>query len=378
MKNKVLIVDDDAKILSSFQRILQKAFEVDVAASGDQALEMLSSSEPYAIVISDFRMPGLTGVEFLSKVKVVSPDTVRIILTGYADLETAIAAVNEGNIYKFLTKPCNGEDLKKALVDSMKQYRLVTAEREVLEKTLAQTVELLTEILSLTNKEAFEKAHRMKRYVRYIAENMDPGQQWMYEMACMLSFIGCILVSDETLGKIHKGKTVTEREMEEFRSHPMTGYLWLEKIPRLKDIAEMVLFQGKGFDGSGFPTSGKAGFDIPLGGRILKAVGDFDNQLQRHATTKDAFEALEEHIEQYDPEVLYFLEGMLGVESRYEVQTVRVNELRAGMILHQTVYTKGGTLVLRKNMELTDHSLQRLRQFAANNPLQEPIKVLAP
>jgi len=115
MNERILFVDDEGAVLEGYERILHKDFEPDLASSGEQALVMMSGSSPYAVVVSDMRMPGMDGVQFLSRVREISPQTVRVMLTGNADIQTAMTAVNEGHIFRFLTKPCDPPVLKKAL-----------------------------------------------------------------------------------------------------------------------------------------------------------------------------------------------------------------------------------------------------------------------
>jgi DNA-binding NtrC family response regulator len=128
-------VDHEENILLAYQRQLRKEFQIETALGGGPAPEAIAQRGPYAVIVSDMRMPGMDGVQFLSKVKERAPDSVRMMLTGNNDLQTAMQAVNEGNSFRFLTKPCTPETLAKALEAGLEQYRLITAERELLEKT---------------------------------------------------------------------------------------------------------------------------------------------------------------------------------------------------------------------------------------------------
>ena len=115
MPEKVLFVDDEPNVLAAYERQLRKQFDVVTMQGGEAGLQAVTMSGPYAVVVSDFRMPNMDGIEFLSRVKGISPDTVRMILTGYADVQTAIEAVNEGNVFRFLTKQCPPDSLAKAV-----------------------------------------------------------------------------------------------------------------------------------------------------------------------------------------------------------------------------------------------------------------------
>ena len=135
MKAKILFVDDDASLLASYRRQLRKQYNIETALSGREGLELIEQNGPYAVIVSDFRMPFMDGIEFLTQVREIAPDTVRIMLTGSADMQLAIQAVNEGNIFRFLTKPCANDVLGESLNTAIEQYQQVTSEREYNEKT---------------------------------------------------------------------------------------------------------------------------------------------------------------------------------------------------------------------------------------------------
>ena len=158
MSEKILFVDDEPGVLEGFRRLLHKEFLLDTAGSGREGLAAIASAgdDPYAVIVSDMRMPGMDGVQFLSRVRITSGDSVRIALTGYADIQAASNAVNEGAIFRFLTKPCEKEVLAKALTAALIQHRLVIAEKGLLEKTLRGSVKVLTDVLSLVNPAGFQ------------------------------------------------------------------------------------------------------------------------------------------------------------------------------------------------------------------------------
>jgi FixJ family two-component response regulator len=135
--DRVLFVDDEKGVLDAYERLLRKEFYVSVASSGQQGLAAIEEHGPFAVVISDMRMPGMNGAEFLSQVKQKAPDTIRMLLTGYTDLSAAIDAVNEGNIFRFLTKPSSKEVLVEAINIGLKQYHLLTTEKELVKKALS-------------------------------------------------------------------------------------------------------------------------------------------------------------------------------------------------------------------------------------------------
>ena len=135
MKAKILFVDDDASLLASYRRQLRKQYSIETALGGREALELIEQNGPYSVIVSDFRMPFMDGIEFLARVRAIAPDTVRIMLTGSADMQAAIQAVNEGNIFRFLTKPCSVDVLGESLDTGIEQYQQVTREHEYNEKS---------------------------------------------------------------------------------------------------------------------------------------------------------------------------------------------------------------------------------------------------
>jgi len=376
MRDRILFVDDDSNLLASFQRQLRNQFTVDISPDGQRGLESITRQGPYAAIVSDFRMPGMDGVQFLSRAREIAPDSVRMLLTGYADVQTAIEAVNEGNIFRLLTKPCPPETLTRALTAGIKQYQLVTAERELLEKTLSGSIKVLSEVLSLVNPEAFGRAARIARYVRQIAARLGLTEVWQFETAAMLSQIGWIILQEETLKKIYQGLELTGEEEQLFKMHPSIGSSLIAKIPRMEKIAEMITYQEKHFDGSGIPIDSRQGNQIPLGGRILKVILDFDALQVAENSKEKALDQLKQRSGWYDPGVVAALEAVIGLEAKYQVRTVTVEELKENMILAEDVKTLKGLLLISKGQEVSRTLLEGLNKFVFSPGVQEPIRVI--
>ena len=123
MTSKVLLVDDDENILSAFQREFCKYFDMHLAGGGKEGLEALESKGPFAVVVSDFRMPGLNGIQFLAEVRKRAPETVRIMLTGHPSQHLAMDAVDAGYIFRFHTKPCPLQDLYKSILEGIEEHQ---------------------------------------------------------------------------------------------------------------------------------------------------------------------------------------------------------------------------------------------------------------
>jgi FixJ family two-component response regulator len=220
MAEKILLVDDDGHVLDGYRRSLSREFEIETALGGEPALRLAKVNGPYAVVVSDMRMPGMDGIQFLSRIKALSPDTIRVMLTGNADMETAVHAINEGSIFRFLNKPCSKEEMAKTLTAALVQYRLVTAEKQLLEQTLSGSLQVLTEVLSMVNPAAFSRAERARRYIHHVVTSMKLGNPWQYEIAAMLSQLGCVTLAPETIDAVYSGKKLSPSEQEQYDSHP--------------------------------------------------------------------------------------------------------------------------------------------------------------
>ncbi|MFQ5958162.1 MAG: HD domain-containing phosphohydrolase [Alphaproteobacteria bacterium] len=380
-KRKILFVDDEANILASFRRRLGRDFDISTADGGAEALEMVKNDGPFAVVISDQRMPGMDGIEFLGEVKKRAPDTVRMMLTGHTDLATAVDAVNQGCIFRFYTKPCPPEVLAEALEAGLDQYDLITAERELLERTLAGSVKVFVDVLSLVNPEAFRKAELIRGWVRDVARRLDLSNTWELNIATMLAPIGMITLPAEITVKLHAGEVLSETEHEIYSRTPEISRNLISNIPRMENISRMIYYQQKGFDGSGFPIDNVSGEDIPLGARILRILNDLAGITD--SPDRAAFEELELHSGLYDPDILRIVRSCFvnekglqdGVISEQSVVRVMAASLQAGSRLVSNIETEDGLLVLAAGSQVSQAQIERLRNLQRVRRLREPIYI---
>ena len=227
------------------------------------------------------RMPGMNGAEFLSVVRQNYPDTVRMLLTGQADMNDTISAVNNGRIFRFLSKPCPPEVLGGALDEALELYRLRFAEKELLEQTLKGTIKLLTDILSIIRPDLFSRSVQVRKLAVDIAKQLGLRGIWKIEVAALLSQIGCITVPDNIMEKRKQGIKLNETEQYTFLKHIPAGQKLIKNIPRLEEIAEAITYQEKLFDGTGYPNNDVEGDQIPIISRILKVAQDYEDQIAR-------------------------------------------------------------------------------------------------
>lgn len=375
---KILFVDDEVQILDSLRRELRGKFRMDMANSGQEALELLSMQGPYAVVVSDMRMPGMDGAELLARVRKSDPNTVRMMLTGYADVDSSIRAVNEGHIFRFMTKPVETQTLVRALVEGIRQFRLVRAERELLDKTLRGSIGVLTDIMSMVSPEAFGRASRIADYVRDMALALEVEEVWEHETAAMLSQIGCMTLPPDLVTKTYHGRSLSQKEAELFYQHPALAAQLLSHIPRLEGVSQIISFQEKHFNGQGPPEAELSQEQIPLGARLLKVALDFDTLVSTGHSKGKALEAMKNREGLYDPAVLTILDMILGTEARFDVRDVGVYDLEDNMILAQDIMMGEGRKLVGEGLRLSQAMIMRIRNFHRAVGIEEPIRVHIP
>ena len=378
MGNRILCVDDDPNILEGYKRQLRKEFELTTAVGPEQGVRTVTEQGPFAVVVSDLQMPGMNGIEFLAQVRNHEPDTVRMLLTGNAELQAAIDAINQGQIFRFLTKPCTPETLASALTAALAQHRLITAERELLEQTLSGSIGVLCEILALVNPEAFGRSSRITRYVELIAKNLHVSELWSIKTAAMLSQIGCVILPESVLKKVYRGEVLTGEESQLFNQHPFVAYDLLAKIPRMKRVAEIVKFQDKYYDGYGVPGNTQEGNTIPMEARILKVALDFDALESAGKSKTEAFDEIKQRKGWYDPTVIDAMKVAFAQEIKYEMKTAVVADLREGMILAEGIQSSQDILLASKGQQVTHSMIMRLQNFSKIGGIREPFTVLVP
>ncbi|MBN2401420.1 MAG: response regulator [Spirochaetes bacterium] len=381
MEYKILFVDDDENILSSFKRQFYGIYTVLTAISGEDGLSTIEKEAPVALVVSDYRMPEMNGVEFLSKVREISPNTVRFMLTGQADMDAVIKVINEGRIFRFLTKPCLPDLMKKNIEDGIEQYNLIVSEKLLLEKTLGGSIKVLTDILSLVSPQAFSRASRVRRLVQEFIDKMHLKKPWQLEIAAMLSQIGCVTVPDFIISKVYNNKELLPNEFPMFQNHPRIGSEMIANIPRLKPVAKIIEYQEKLYNGSGVPKDDIAGENIPLGSRILKLALDFDSLIQSGSKRENIMEIINQRTKLgwYDERLVKILDQPVEKRKKFVSTEVTLNKLTDNMILADDLFNKRMTILLgSKGQEVTKSFIYRLINIHKNEGIQQPIKVVYP
>jgi len=381
MNEKILFVDDEQNVLDAFKRQWHKRFAVHIAISGAQGLQQIQEEGPFAVIVTDMRMPEMDGIQFLKEVRRIAPDSVRLMLTGNADQQTAIEAVNEGHVFRFLNKPCPNDLMLNTLENSIKQYRLITAERELIEGTLKSSINLFMDMLALNSSVDISLRGGLLERARNVARALGVKDLWQMEMAAMMSNIADATLPAETRDKLHQGEELSPVEQNMVRMLPVETHDLLGNIPRMQKVARIVLYLFKNFDGSGFPEDEVKGVDLPIESRILRIVHDLSILLKAgQANFQQAVQALQGRSGEYDPDILHLVKEQFegegeGTHSGQPVD-VGVEELAAGQRLDSHIETLDGRVLVKAGTELTEMRVKSVVNYHKINRIREPITVL--
>ena len=375
MTDRVLFVDDEPRILDGFRRSLHGRYEFDTATSGPDGLALIEkATTPYAVVVSDMMMPGMNGAQFLTRAHEASPDTVQMILSGEAELSSTIAVVNDGNLFRFLTKPCEAEAMMRALDAALAQHRLVHSERELLDHTLNGAVEVLTELMAATNPAEFSRTERVKAIVGTLLLTLTVADPWELRIAAMLGQVGLMAVPAQVIAEVRSGKEVTSEAAEMYRSHPVLGSDLIRRIPRLQNVAEWVAAQPVTLADATAAAAGRPPGPV-TGHDIYAAVMAFTAGADAGLAPRRVHAALTA-CHRYDKELLDDVLAAYEQSIVRQPRQVKGSQLTVGMQVEQDVLTTTGLVLIRSGETLTESMAIRLRHFAAGVGVIEPIDVL--
>lgn len=409
----LLLVDDEQNILSSLRRLFRPlGYDILMAKNGREGLEVMEN-EVVDLVISDMRMPEMDGAEFLEQVAVRWPDTMRILLTGHADLSSAVSAINRGKIYKYINKPWEDSDLKTTVEHALEKRFLEQERRRLVELTQHQNEELKDLNANLENKvrertaqlqethgklknthetlkrnylssiKVFASLIELREGVRrgHARRIADQGRNLALELgmsqaeaqdvmiAGLLHDLGKITLADHLLNAPFYSLSQEDRAL--VAAHPVVGETVLMGLEPLREAARLIRSHHEHWDGQGYPD-GLKGEQIPLGARILAVVNDYDD-LQTGALWSQALSASEarEFLEKnrskrYDPSVVDALFRPFVAEPprvSEKLLALRPGALKEGMMIARDVFLGDGIMLLSEGHVLDQRMIERLRNF---------------
>jgi len=371
----VLCVDDEEQVLAGLSLHLRRRYAVATATRGASGLEILRRDPSIAVVVSDMRMPGMDGAEFLRQARQFAPDSVRLLLTGQLDVESAIAAVNEGQVFRFLTKPCPPPALLAAVDAAVEQHRLVTAERVLLEQTLHGSIQTLVDVLSLTNPVSFGRATRIKQHASELAAQLEMKERWQLEVAAMLSQLGTITLPAETVERVCYGQPLSDAEQAMVARVPAVTEQLLANIPRLEVVREILAAWPRSYRADASPPEDAQKALALRAAHVLRVAVDFDLLESQGHDSEIAVATLRGRRDLYDPAVVAALVAIRAADSRRkQVRELSIGAVGLGMVFAEDVRLTSGTLLVARGYVVTPSFLERISNFTAGT-VREPVRV---
>lgn len=350
----ILCVDDEPQILQGTALHLRRRYEVLQATGGAAALEILDKVTP-AVVISDMRMPGMDGAALLAQVHARTPRTSRILLTGYADMSAAASAVNDGQIFRFLVKPCPPPALMAAVEAGVERHRVLEAERILLEQTLRGAVKALADVLALLDPRGFGRSGLVKDIALELDRRTNHGAlAWQLEVAATFAHVGTASLPTATAERVARAARLGPDEQSMIERLPAMVEKIVRTIPRLEEVATIVA----ALDHPACSDS------VPLGARILRLAMDAAAVETSGMDPRETVEVLRQRSGRYEPKLLDALAASRErTASDSRVASVQVAQLEAGMILIDDLKALGGVLIVPRGTEVTAPLLERVRNF---------------
>ena len=377
MNNKILCVDDEESILRGFKLNLRKDFDVHLASNGVEGLEVFEQEKDFAVVLSDMRMPEMDGATMLSEIKKRNHEVVTILLTGHTDFESAVAAVNEGNVFRMLSKPCPPETLIKVLKAGLEQHDLIISKRILLDKTLRGSVDALSQALSTAKPLFFGRAQRVRRMANELAEMMKVPARWRVDVASVFSQLGYLSLPESVSEDVYYKRDLTPEVKELVKQVPSDTQKLISIIPGLEEVDEIL--QKIDIQHRFEKDSGNG---VRLLASILRVALDFDFYEEQGHDRSVIIQTLKSRKDDYDPVVSDSLSNLLVVaEQTFKLEEISLKSLEVGMRLAQELRLEDGFLVASSGADVDRQLIKVIRNYNscyAESPFPKKIQVTVP
>lgn len=274
----LLLVDDEINNLQLLKRTLRGKYNILTASNGKEGLEVLENNiDRISLIVSDHKMPVMEGTEFLEKANEISPDVIKILLTGFSDIEILMDAVNKCNLFQYMLKPFNPQELEQVISNGIDKFDLVSSKSSILKDLRELFYRTIKSISSaLDAKDPYTNGHslRVTLYSLILAKELNLNDKMLeeIELAGLLHDIGKIAIPQNILCKAGK---LTDEEFQIMKSHPENSQKLIASIKKLKPISGWLKAHHEKWDGSGYPNKLK-GEEIPLSARIIALADTYD------------------------------------------------------------------------------------------------------
>ena len=351
----MVCVDDDPQVLAGLKLLLAKNYEVHTAGSGEEGLALLERLGLVPVVVSDMRMPGMSGAEFLSRVAKRDPSSARILLTGASDIEAAAEAINTGDLFRFLLKPCAADQLRATLLAGLELHRLRTAEKDLLQRTLVGSIQALVEVLAIADPVAFGRICRLKELALAVAAILGLGDVWHLEFAALVCQIGNISLPAATARKLYGGQALTMQERIQVEEAWKLGPVVIKHIPRLDKVMRILEELAAG------PSQASLSEET----HILRTVLAYEALERTNKVRAAAVQAFLGRRAEFDPKIAGALLQVLGAlaPGAENHRELALFEVKPGMVTATELRALTGALLVPAGTEITPGLLAKLMNF---------------
>ena len=392
---KILYVDDELELLNAFTDLMHKEnLHVFTLQDSRNIKETLEKEGPFAVVLSDQRMPVYDGVKVLGTTQEVFPETVRILITGYSDHNDTIRAINIGGITSYISKPWNDDEVKRQILDWVSQYNLKKHNKyllnlldeenkklnELLDGTVAQVVRILGDFANHVSPFISELGEKVKTVgVAFLKAlpNLTSQERWALLRAFDLFNLGVALLPPSLQVAITREGLAALNSSSVARNHHLLAAGLLKDIPQFSGVAKIIELQAKDFNGGGEPQNNSIkGEDIPFGARLMHILIDLVRPNTGNIRGTELLQRMENLPQKYDIKIIRQILGKnLDTNFISEEKLLSLDSLKPGMLLLDDIRSTGGQLLLKANLALTETFINILFQWHIRDPIIEPIKV---
>lgn len=346
----VVCVDDDPLLLEDLQDTLDEHYQVRTFENPKEALSHLAEADSVSVLLSDMRMPEMSGAELLAGAKSVVPDATRVLLTGFTDIDSALKAVNQGAVYRMLLKPCSNEDLLRNVAEAHEQHRLVVAEKELLQRTLRESIHALADTLAIANPLAYGRVSQTQRLVSDVGHRLELAETWQLDVAAVMYHLGHISMSDEALSALHRGLELGPQHEEQLSQGQGLALMLVSRIPRLE-------FAARALQAVAEPD--KAVEDrVAL---IFRTTIHFQQLHARGVAPDRILSMLRSRRVSYDRAALDALSSLCASDRpSTPMVDLRSSQLSEGMVLMEDLRNADGALLVARGQVVTDTLRRRL------------------
>ncbi len=366
---RVLLVDDDPQIGAGLRRALNRDVQLELAADAAEALLALRDRGPFEIVVCDLSMPGMDGLSLMQHVRRLWPDVQRIMLSGEAQMQHAIQAINDNLIFRFLLKPCPIETMRAAITAAHEQFTLLQAERVLLEQTWRGSVAALFDVLALAHPAAFGRADRLAQQATEFCQALNVPDAWRVITSARLTQLGAHSVSASTATALDQGQKLSAESMAELLALPHAAARILSHIPRLEPILDILRAAAQ-------PSAGTV---LAVEPAIVRIVNHIDLLASSGLTSGAILDELTDNCSEYPVSVLSVLHRRdSSGGGATPSASIRLSDVSLGMRFTSEVRTPHGLLLSTRGQVVTQSLLDRVRNNWASFAGDQIVRVELP